>query len=81
MAEIETARLILKPFKSSDFLDYHRQITSDSKVMQNLLPRKALSPEQAKLFFNRFLSHWERHSFGVWILRDKENRDLIGQCG
>lgn len=41
MAEIETAQLILKPFKSNDFADYHRQITSNVEVMQNLLPPKS----------------------------------------
>lgn len=33
------------------------------------------------MFFNRLFEHWERHSFGVWILRNKENGDLIEQCG
>lgn len=81
MPEIETARLILRPFNLSDFTDYHHRLTSDVEVMQTLLPGKALSPEETELFFNRFFEHWKRHQFGVWILRDKENGELIGQCG
>lgn len=81
MPEIETTRLILRPFKVSDFADYHRQLTSDVEVMRNLLPGKALSREEAELFFNRFFEHWKVHQFGVWILRDKESGELIGQCG
>lgn len=81
MPEIETARLILSPFKSSDFANYRCQMTSDLEVMRNLLPGKALSREEAQLFFNRFFEHWKRHQFGVWILRDKINGDLLGQCG
>lgn len=42
---------------------------------------KHYHPKKLALFFNRFFEHWERHYFGVWILRDKENGDLIGQCG
>ncbi|WP_017316189.1 GNAT family N-acetyltransferase [Mastigocladopsis repens] len=81
MPEIETARLRLRPFIISDFPDYHRQITSDVDVMQTLLPGKALSWQEGQLFFNRFLEHWERHSFGLWLVFDKQEGNLIGQCG
>lgn len=81
MPEIETTRLQLRRFTVGDFQAYHRQITSDVEVMQTLLPGKALSWQEAKLFFNRFFEDWERHNFGVWLVFDKKEENLIAQSG
>ncbi|RCJ19702.1 hypothetical protein A6770_06070 [Nostoc minutum NIES-26] len=81
MAELETSRLRLRPFQLTDLADYHRQIASDAEAMRTLLPGKAPSLEEAKLFFNSFVEHWERHKFGLWVIFDKQGGDLTGQCG
>lgn len=81
MPELETSRLRLRPFQLTDLPDYHRQLASDAEVMQTLLPGKALSLEEARLFFNSFIEHWERHKFGLWLIFDKQAGNLIGQCG
>lgn len=49
ITEIKTARLILKPFKSEDFSDYQRQITSNVEVMQNLLPHKSTITQRSRV--------------------------------
>lgn len=79
--EIETARLKLRPFTVDDLDDYYRHMTSDFDVMRTLLLGRALTLAETESRLQLLIEHWKRYQFGVWVLRDRQNGDLIGQCG
>jgi ribosomal-protein-alanine N-acetyltransferase len=81
MPEIEIARLKLRPFTADDLNDYYRQMTSDFEVMRTLLLGRTLTLAETEPRLRLFMEHWGHYQFGVWVLRDKENGELIGQCG
>lgn len=81
MPQIETPRLKLRRFTHSDFDTHYRYIASDAQVMQTLLLEKALSINEARLWFERLVKHWDNHQFGVWLLFDKQTTSFVGQCG
>lgn len=39
------------------------------------------SDEQTKQFLYNNLNHWQRHGYGIWIFRDKENGRFVGRGG
>jgi RimJ/RimL family protein N-acetyltransferase len=32
-------------------------------------------------YLNRNIAHWDKHGFGIWIIRDSETSDVIGRGG
>ncbi len=81
MVEIDTGRLLLRPFTPEDADDYHRQVFSDPEVMQYLPGGKPQPKEKTQGWVNYIIEHWERHNFGPWALVYKEDQALIGECG
>ena len=83
MAELDTARLLLRPFTLHDHAA-HARIYSDPAVMQ-YMPRGPLTPAAAQeaslAVLKQFMAHWDRHAFGVWAVTDKTTGALLGQCG
>lgn len=81
--EIETARLLLRPFRLDD-LDAHAEILSDPLVTR-FLARGPFNPQDAREVSARvlkhFINHWQVHGFGAWAAIDKTTQLLIGQCG
>jgi [ribosomal protein S5]-alanine N-acetyltransferase len=54
----------------------------DPRVMKTLWPGAPLPSEdqiQASLHSN--IDHWERHGFGLWVLRERESGDFVGRGG
>lgn len=39
------------------------------------------SDEQTQQFLHNNLNHWQRHGYGIWIFRDKENGRFVGRGG
>ena len=78
---IETARLLLRPFTSTDLDNYTRLIFTDVEVMR-YLPRRDASPrERAERTMAFFSDHWLQRGYGVWAITDKINETFIGHCG
>ncbi len=83
MAEIETARLRLRPYTLDD-LDRLAVILSNPEVMK-YSPRGPIAKGKEKQvtrdILEYFIEHWEKYGFGVWAAIEKPTRKLIGHCG
>ena len=83
MAEIETARLRLRPYTLDD-LDRLTVILSNPEVMR-YSPRgpipKGKEKQVTREIIEYFIEHWEKYGFGVWAAIDKNTGKLIGHCG
>lgn len=78
---VETARLLLRPFASTDLEDYTQHIFADAEVMR-YLPKRDLAPrERAERTLTVFAEHWSQHGFGAWAVTDKTTGNFIGHCG
>ncbi len=78
---IETARLLLRPFTTSDLDDYTRLIFADAEVMRYLPKRDLVPRERAKRTLTVFADHWTQHDYGVWAVTDKVTGEFMGHCG
>ncbi|MBV6625710.1 MAG: GNAT family N-acetyltransferase [Rivularia sp. (in: Bacteria)] len=83
MAEIETARLRLRPYTLDD-LDKLSVILSNPEVMKysprGVIP-KGKEKQVTREILEYFIEHWEKYGFGVWAVIEKTSRKLIGHCG
>ncbi len=83
MAEIETARLRLRPYMLDD-LDRLTIILSNPEVMK-YSPRgpiaKGKEKQVTREILEHFIEHWEKYGFGVWAAIEKASGKLIGHCG
>lgn len=90
---LESARLVLRPWKDSDVVAYER-IVRDPEVMRHLgsgllykMKRAALdtialvSDFEARRGIAVIRRHWERCGFGEWAVEEKASGRLIGQIG
>ncbi len=58
----------------------------DPGVMATLAPAGApnggvLSDEETRRFLHRHLDHWDRHGYGLWVFRDREDGRFVGRAG
>ncbi len=83
MAEIETARLRLRPYTLDD-LDRLSVILSNPEVMKyspkGSIP-KGKEKQVTREILEYFIEHWEKYGFGVWAAIEKTSGKLIGHCG
>jgi RimJ/RimL family protein N-acetyltransferase len=83
MLSIETERLWLRPYKIDDLYDL-AVILSNPEVMK-YSPRGVLPKDKAKEVTQEilefFITHWQKHGFGVWAVTSKATRKLLGHCG
>lgn len=72
MPEIETARLLLRPYTPQD-LDELAPISSNPAVMR-YSPRGAIPKDWVKEVTQEilqfFITHWQQHGFGVWAVME-----------
>lgn len=77
---LETPRLQLKPV-SEDELDSLYRIFVDPYVRRYLCDDKVLSLEQVKEFLNESQKLFTEQRFGLWLIRTKDNEEIIGVTG
>jgi RimJ/RimL family protein N-acetyltransferase len=77
---LETQRLLLRPFRASDF-DAYARICADPEVMRYIGAGHPLSPADAWRAMAFFLGHWELRGYGMWAAEDKQTRALVGRIG
>jgi ribosomal-protein-alanine N-acetyltransferase len=78
--EIETARLLLRPFTPEDGPALAR-LYADPAVTR-YLPHSTRPPaERAERVIRFFADHWARHGFGVWAVVEKATGEVSGHCG
>lgn len=76
MVQLETERILLRPFKQDDFEDFAR-ITSDPEVMKYIGNGQTLSRAEAWRAMAMQLGHWQLRGFGMWAVELKETRRLV----
>jgi Acetyltransferases, including N-acetylases of ribosomal proteins len=79
MAELHTSRLLLRRWHSGDL----REVTgifADPGFSWHPF-RRARTPEEARAFLDRALSHWDRHGFGRWAVCERTTGRLLGLRG
>ncbi|RWP36529.1 MAG: N-acetyltransferase [Mesorhizobium sp.] len=80
---LETPRLILRPPSHSDELLLHG-LHSDPFVVNAIRDGVYPTIEQSKAALLQFISHWQHHRFGFWIVYIKNEgqvRQFAGYCG
>lgn len=80
MHEIETDRVLLRPFTPAD-LDDLCAIRGDREVMYYMRDRQPMTRAQTEENLGRILAHYEEHDFGFWAAVDRRERQLMGYCG
>lgn len=75
---LETAHLILRPLRETDFADLH-EYAQQPAVASNGMWRPYTSEADARADFDRLLT-WYPRGFMWWALEEKEDGKMIGRC-
>ena len=75
---IETARLLLREYKTDDLDDLY-EILSDPETMQHY--PAPFDREKTKNWIKWNLENYERYRFGMWAVVLKKTNVFIGDCG
>jgi [ribosomal protein S5]-alanine N-acetyltransferase len=78
---LETARMICERV-ALDQAREHLRLLLDPRVSTTLWPRRA-RPTEAEILdgLAAKVEHWERHGFGMWLLRDRHTGETVGRGG
>ena len=79
MATVETARLQLRPWETSE-LDELARLYADPVVMRYISGRP-LTREEAAAISAGMVRQWEMYGFGPWSVLDKTSGAWLGQLG
>ncbi|HKO29487.1 MAG TPA: GNAT family N-acetyltransferase [Solirubrobacteraceae bacterium] len=78
---VETDRMILERLRLEHAAEQLRLLL-DARVSTTLWPRRQLPTEAEVLEGLRAkVDHWDRHGFGIWLLRDRETGEMVGRGG
>jgi len=70
VTEIETARLLLRPWQPDDLAEFTRLLT-DPVVTRYIVVHTPFSPQDVAELSARTLEQWERSGFGPWAAIEK----------
>lgn len=76
MERLETERILLRQFQSSDF-DGLFAMMSDPEVMRHTGFQKPQSKEKVQEFLDKWMNP-QNLPFGVWAAESKDSKELIG---
>jgi [ribosomal protein S5]-alanine N-acetyltransferase len=78
---VETDRMILERLRL-EHAPEHLRLLRDPRVAATLWPRRGL-PTEADVIdgLAAKVDHWDRHGFGMWLLRDRETGEMVGRGG
>jgi [ribosomal protein S5]-alanine N-acetyltransferase len=78
---LETERMTLERLRP-EHADEQLRLLLDPRVSATLWPRAGLPTEADVLDGLRAkVDHWDRHGFGMWMLRDRETGEMVGRGG
>lgn len=78
---LETARMVCERVHP-DQAPEHLRLLLDPRVGATLWARSEPPSEADVLDGLAFkVEHWERHGFGMWLLRDRETGEMVGRGG
>jgi RimJ/RimL family protein N-acetyltransferase len=77
----ETARMVCERTQL-DQAPEHLRLLLDQRVSATLWPRR-ISPTEAEILdgLAAKVDHWDRHGFGMWLLRDRQTGEMVGRGG
>ena len=81
LAEVETERLLLRPFTMDDVDDHQRAVYGDPDAMKYMPGRAPRTREQTERLVAFFVEHWQQKGFGPWAVLHKADAIMIGECG
>ncbi|MFL6286751.1 MAG: GNAT family N-acetyltransferase [Pyrinomonadaceae bacterium] len=79
-AEVETARLRLRPFTLED-LDGLWRIARDPEVMRHIGDGLPFTRDETLANLSKIVEVFEQRGYGRWALEKKDGGGLIGYCG
>jgi RimJ/RimL family protein N-acetyltransferase len=80
LESIETPRLRGERVREAHASALRSALDADPRVMATLGGR-VLTEEESRAAIERHLGHWERHGFGLWVFRAREEGGLVGRAG
>jgi RimJ/RimL family protein N-acetyltransferase len=80
VTEIETVRLLLRPWQPDDLAQFTRLLT-DPEVTRYIVVHTPFSPEDVAELSARTLEQWERNGFGPWAAIQKATGRWVGRIG
>jgi Acetyltransferase (GNAT) domain len=78
--EVETARLLLRPWQPGDLTEFTRLLT-DPVVTRYIVVSTPFSSEDVAELSARTLEQWERNGFGPWAAIEKATGRWVGRVG
>lgn len=78
--EIQTGRLLLRPFGDGDVEPYIAMVT-DPEVARFLGDGSAPSRADAWRQLAMVIGHWALRGFGLWAVEETDTRTLVGRIG
>ncbi len=79
MPVLTTERLILRPFRASDF-DAYAALCGDASVMRFIGAGQPLTRADAWRNLALVLGHWQLRGYGLWAVEERGG-DLVGRVG
>jgi hypothetical protein len=79
VTEIQTARLLLRPWQPDDLAEFTRLLT-DPEVTRYIV-HTPFSPQDVAELSDRTLEQWERNGFGPWAAIEKQTGRWVGRIG
>jgi RimJ/RimL family protein N-acetyltransferase len=80
MTQVETARLVLRPWQPGDLTEFIRLLT-DPVVTRYIVVQTPFSPEDVAELHERTLDQWDRNGFGPWAAIEKATGLWVGRIG
>jgi RimJ/RimL family protein N-acetyltransferase len=80
VTEIQTARLLLRPWQPDDLAEFTRLLT-DPEVTRYIVVHTPFSAQDVAELSDRTLEQWERNGFGPWAAIEKQTGRWVGRIG
>lgn len=82
MSVLTTDRLTLRPWRLDPAdLDAYTALSADPEVMRHIGDGRALTPARAAAGLTRFVEHWERHGYGLYVVQARTDGAVLGFAG
>jgi len=78
---IQTARIIMRPFKLSDTPEFHRVIYGDSDVVRYLPGGVPRTPDETHTITAKRIQSWVDNDFSMWALIEQDTGSFVGEAG
>lgn len=78
---LRTPRLVMEPIHQKDSTDLYEAVVSQDSVMRWLATGKAGTQSEATAMCDDHVTHWIRHGYGDFAVRDAATREFLGRVG